>query len=433
MAIDPEEFKKRRQERQLQRQKQQRSMMIKLAVAGAVLVLCAILIVVLVVAGNRKQQPAPEQTQASQTQQQATQTGQTQTPETENVTQETQSVETVIHLAAAGDLNITEKVVNAGGGELSYTDTFMDVAHILAGADVTMLNLEGNLSGPPYGTDRSAPQTMMDALSAAGVDLIQLANSYSIYKGMDGLNQTVNNIRLAGMEPVGVRTAEELKTKKPYTICNVQGVKIAFVSFTKGMDGMALPPGNEGCVNVLYADYSTDYQTVDTEGITAVLEAVEKEKPDITVALLHWGSEYNNTVSASQEKISALMQELGVDAVIGTHSHYVQKMQFDPEAGTFVAYSLGDFLGDAQRSGSEYSVILDLEITKNNETGKTRITGYSYTPIFTVAEEEKPLKVVRIPEAMRAFEEGYIDRISQQSYDAMAYALERIKARTEAE
>ena len=107
----------------------------------------------------------------------------------------------------------------------------------------------------------------------------------------------------------------------------------------------------------------------------------------------------------------------------------MQKISWDPQAGTFVAYSLGDFLSDAQQPGSEYSVILDLEITKNNDTGETKITGYSYTPIFTVTQDGQLVKVVRIKEAMAAYEAGYIDRVSKETYEAMAYALERIEAR----
>ena len=206
-------------------------------------------------------------------------------------------------------------------------------------------------------------------------------------------------------------------------------MKIAFVAFTKGMDGMALPPGSENCVNVLYSDYDSVYQDVDREKITAILNAVNKEKPDITIALLHWGSEFNNTVSESQETIVNLLQSNGVDAIIGTHSHYVQQMTFDAEKGRFVAYSLGDFFSNAQRAGSEYSVVLDLEITKDNRTGKAKITGYSYTPIFTVSEAEKPLKVVRIREAMAAYESGYYQKVSQETYDKMVYAMSRIEAR----
>lgn len=418
MAIDPEELKRRRVQRQQQRQARQKKTIVRLVIAGIAVVLCSILIISLVAAANKK--PGSNGTQPPVI------SDQTDT----SAAEQTQPPQTVIHMAAVGDLNITEAVVSSGGVNQDYTNTFLDVAHLLADADVTTVNFEGNLYGPPYGTDRSAPQSMAEALSAAGVDLVQLANSYSIYKGMEGLSETIDSIRLAGMEPLGVyASAGDAKAGKGYTICDVQGVRIAFVAFTKGMDGMALPPGNEGCVNVLYTDYSTDYQTVDTEGISRVLDAAAKEKPDITVALLHWGSEFNNTVSQSQKDICKLMQSKGVDAIIGTHSHYVQKIEFDPTAGTFAAYSLGDFLGDAQRAGSEYSVILDLEITKDNQSGQAKITNYSYTPIFTVAEEGKPLKLLRIQEAMKAFEEGYLDRVSQQTYDAMKYALERIEAR----
>ena len=302
---------------------------------------------------------------------------------------------TVIHLAAAGDLNVTETVVASGGTNYDYTATFMDVLPLLSQADLTALNFEGNLYGEPYGTDRSAPQSLMTALERCGVDILQLANSYPIYHGMDGLSKTIDGIRLAGMEPLGAyATQQEAKANKGFSIRTVQGVKIALVAFTKGMDGMALPAGNEGCVNVLYRDYSTDYQEVDTSGINAILSAIQKEKPDLTVAFLHWGSEFNDTISSSQEKVCQLMQDGGVDVILGTHSHYVQKMTLDPNTGNFVAWSLGDFISDADRAGSEYSVVLDLEITKDNDTGNTRVTGFSYTPIFTINEEGKPLRVV---------------------------------------
>ena len=414
MALDPEELKRRRQLRQQQREKQKRSTIVRLIVAGIALALCAALIVALTVGKKQTPDNADSQNASSG----------------EGTVDPTGPAPTVIRFAAAGDLNINEAVVNSGGGNYDYTSALIDVAHLLADADITALNFEGNLYGEPYGTDRSAPQTLPEALAAAGVDLVQFANSYSIYKGMDGLKQTITGIRAAGMQPLGAfADTAEAQAAKGYTVCSVQGIKIAFVAFTKGMDGMALPAGNEGCVNLLYTDYSTDYQKVDTEGITKILDAAAKEKPDVTVALVHWGSEFNNTISESQEQIRKLMQEKGVDAIIGTHSHYVQKMEFDPTAGTFIAYSLGDFFGDAQKAGSEYSVVLELEITKDNVTGETKITGYDYVPIFTVAEKEKPLRVVRIHEAMKAYEDGFIDSVSKETYDAMAYALERIEAR----
>lgn len=418
MALDPEELKRQRQARAAQRAQQaaqRRKTFIGLGVAAVVLIACGILIAALANRGKDPQEDTrPQDTAAVQDTTQETQT---------------QAPTTTIRFVAAGDLNITDGVVASGGGEYDYTGVFMDVAHLLAEGDITALNFEGNLCGAPYGAD-SAPDTLIKALDRAGVDYLQLANSYSINRGLSGLSDTVTAVRASGIEPLGAyANQEEAKQEKGYKICNVKGVRVGITAFTKGMDGLSLPADGTGCVNVLYKDYDSTYQEVDTEGISAVLDAMKQEKPDVVIVLLHWGSEFNDTISASQKKIVTFLQEKGVDAIIGTHSHYVQKMEFDPEAGTFVAYSLGDFFGDASRSGTEYSVILNLEITKDNETGETKVTGYNYTPIFTVTGEGLPIKVVRIREAMAAFEEGYLDKVPEEIYQAMAYALTRIEDR----
>ena len=407
MAIDPEELKKRRQMRKQAQKKKKRRTLLFLALGGLVaVIILALILIIGASSGNSAEETVPL------------------------APGETAPADTVLHMAFAGDLNVTERVVASGGAEYDYTDTFMDVVPLLAEADIAALNFEGNFYGAPYGSDHSAPQQLAEALAAAGVDFVQLANSYSIYKGMDGLAKTIHTLQSAKLVPLGAyASTAEAREAKGYTLCQVQGIKIAFVSFTKGMDGMALPEGNAGCVNLLYTDYSTDYQKVDTEGITKILEAVNAEKPDITVAMLHWGSEYNDNISKTQEQICSLMQGLGVDAILGTHSHYVQKMEFDPQKGTFVAYSLGDFLSDAQKSGSEYSVILDLEVIRSGVTGQTQITNFTYTPIFTVAEKEKPLKILQIHPAMNAYEDGFLGKVTPETYEAMKYALTRIEAR----
>ena len=414
MLSSPEERKRQRHEKAKQRAKQRKKLFIRLGAAGAVLIFCLVLILSL---RPKKPDAPPEET----------------VPSTSQATQPADPTATVIHYAAAGDLNINDATVAAGGSGYNYTPAFLDVAHLLADADIASVNFEGNLYGEPYGSSFSAPNSMATALQKAGVDLVQMANSYSINRGLSGLVASLDAIRSAGMEPLGAYASNaEFNQSKGYTIRTVKGIKLAFVAFTKGMDGMALPPGSDRCVNVLYSDYDSAYQTIDRERITSILTAVKKEKPDIVIALLHWGSEFNNTVSKSQSDIKDLMLANGVDAIIGTHSHYVQKMSFDPEKGQFVAYSLGDFFSNAQRAGSEYSVILDLEITKPAD-GKAKITGYSYTPIFTVNEPEQPLKVVRLNQAIAAYEEGYLQRVSSEIYEKMRYALERIESRVHAE
>ena len=427
-SADWEARKQRREEQQRKRKAQQRKMLIILL--GAVVVLALIITLIVVFSGKKKDAPPEPEAPPAQVQQDENQADAETTPPSK----EDPNFKT-IRIAAAGDVNVTDRIVNSGGLNYDYTSVFMDVAHMLADADLAVVNLEGNICGAPYGTGTaSAPQGLVEALDKAGVDLVQLANSYSINKGISGLKQTINGVRAAGMEPLGAYEDESaFRAGKGYTICVVDGIKVAFVAFTKGMDGMALPGGSENCVNLLYEDYASAYQNINYEGISANLDAAAKENPDVTVAMLHWGSEYNDTISPSQEKIVKYLQENGVDAIIGTHPHYVQKMVFDQEAGTFVAYSLGDLLSDGERSGTQYSVILNLEITKDMRSGEVQISDYYYVPIYTVAEKGEPLRVVRIAESLFAYECYFLGRVSQETYTDMQYALERVRARVAGE
>lgn len=354
-------------------------------------------------------------------------------PEPAETTVATEPAEdSVIHIVAGGDVNVTDHTVAAGKSSAGYdyAGIFLDVMPVLSGGDLTLLNFEGNVYGEPYGTEmRSAPAQLLSALRGAGVDVLQTANSQSITNGLLGLAATKTAIEDAGMQALGTYADEaDYEKYRGYLIYDIGGIRVALVAFTKGMDGRNLPQGNDYCVNLLYTDYSSTYASIDTEGITRVLEAVELEKPDITIAMLHWGSEYNDQLSSTQTKICKLLASLGVDAVIGSHPHYVQKMGFDEDTGLFVAYSLGDLLGDADVAGTNYSVLLDLEITKDGATGETAITGFTYTPLY-LDSSDGGFRVLRINEAVSAYENNSVTKVSDEIYQAMKSALERIESR----
>ena len=422
MSFGQEEVERRRvlrEELRQKRQQEQQNLIKRLTYAGVALAVAAVVILAVVLIGNADGKKPVD------------------TRPTETVVKETEpkGEQSVVHFAAAGDLNITDKVVSSGGAGMDYSRVFADVLPLLAEADLTVMNLEGNVVGAPYGPQQaSAPVQMLNVLATAGVDMVQMANSRSIHNGITGLAATLSAIRTAGIEPIGAYASNnEFSDNGGYTLWEVEGVRIGVVAFTKGMDNMALPAGSENCVNVLYKDYSSTYVEVDTDRITDILERLEKEKPDVTIALVHWGSEYNDTHSKTQEKIRDLMLENGVDAILGTHPHYVQQVDFDKEAGTLVAYSLGDFLGDRDRSGTEYGVVLNLEITKDNGEGTAKITGFDYQPIFTSRDGEGLLRVLRIRPAIAAYEGGYLDKVSAEDYAAMVNALARIDARIKGE
>lgn len=419
MLPNPEERKLKRQQEAARRRAAKKKLMLRLIIAAGALLICGIIILIITLSAGKDSGNSPDANIA-------TQPAATEPEQPQDLT--------VIRFAATGDLNVSKALVESGGVSYDYTDVFLDVAPVLTAAELTTVNLEGDFSVYPDGEKNSAPKSMASTLKNMGVDMIQLANSYAINQGVSGLLTTIDTVQQAGMEPVGVfRNESEFKHKQGISIFEVQGVRIAVVAFTKGMNGHAIPGAdNEDCVNVLYSDYSSVYTQINRDKITHVMRNAREQKPDITIALVHWGSEHDDTISNSQKNICKLLKEEGADAIIGTHSHRVQQIEYDPEAGTLVAYSLGDLVSEATDE-TAYSIILNMEITKDNRSGDTTISGYSYTPIFTVSEQGKPVRVVRIREAMQAYEENYMNAVNQTTYQHMVRALTRIEQRVSGE
>ena len=416
MAYEYDQSKKRQQARQQARRR--RTLTLAAVAAVSLLVLC-----VLVLRGcqDRGDPPATQPVTTAPT-----------VPPTTRPT----AGETVITLVAGGDLNVTDRMVASGetGGQYDYTANFLDIAPVFAGADAAIVNLEGNLAGSPYGTaTTSAPQALVEALQRAGVDFVQTGNSCAVNNGIRGLQKTLDGIRQAGMTPLGTfGSPEEYEQQQGFTIRNIGGIRVAFVVFTKGLGGLRLPEGNGHCVNLLYTDYATAYQDIDTDGIKTILQNVQAQQPDVTIALLHWGSEYNSVIGTRQETIAKLMLDGGVDAIIGTHSHYVQQVVYDRDKGTVIAYSLGDLYGDAEKAGTNYSILLQLQITRNNATGETKITGCDYIPVYTLTPERdgEEMRVVRLLDAIAQYENNHIGCVNETAYQNMKAALAKINAKT---
>ena len=149
------------------------------------------------------------------------------------------------------------------------------------------------------------------------------------------------------------------------------------------------------------------------------------------MALLHWGSTDNDKIYDTQKSIVSLMQSNGVDVIIGSHPHRVQHVEYDDLTGNLVAYSLGDFFGDGKKDGTFYSILLKLEITKDYETGVTRVTDWNYEPIYTLSETEcdGDRRVIRIDNAISAYDMNFVDKVTAACYDNLKFSLDRISSR----
>lgn len=337
-----------------------------------------------------------------------------------------------ITIAAAGDINISRELLQSArqaDGTYDFTSIFMGVSPLLSGADLTVADLEVNFCGEPCDPDAyQAPESLLEALSASGVDLVQTANTVSVYNGIAGLSSTLEAVERFGLTPVGTfATGEAYEQSGGYTIVEEKGFRIAFVAFTKGVGNLKLPEGSEHCVNLLYKDYNTTYQEVDTQGIQAVLGRVQGENPDITVALLHWGSEYDDEVSKTQEEIRKLMLENGVDVILGTHSHLVGEIDADLGAGSLTAFSLGNLLSVDETSGANQGIVLKLEFTMSG--GEAKLTDYTYEPVYLAKGEETGTgryALLDTSKVISLYESSYIDRVTQEVYESLCKSRDKV-------
>lgn len=341
-------------------------------------------------------------------------------------------------LTAGGDVTLSDPLLVAGlqaGGAYDYTQALMNLNGLFAGADVAVADLEANFCGAPYSSQTgSAPEALAQGLAATGIDLVQAANTYSIYNGVQGLTDTLARIRGAGLTPLGAYSGADAAGSH-VAVREINGIRVAFVAFTKGLGNLSLPEGSEGCVDLLYTDYSTTYSRIDTAGIQAVLAAAEKEKPDLTVAMVHWGSEYDGGISDSQEKIRSILLDGGVDVILGSHSHLPGKLVREQWNGrdTFTAYSLGNLFAAEEQQSAKTGLVLTLSFTKDLRSGEVTLNDARYTPVYMASAEESPigkLQVLDIPAALALYETRYYQRVSKEVYEKLIAAMERLEEQT---
>lgn len=337
-------------------------------------------------------------------------------------------------LAAVGDIRFTDEMLQTLHAADDFTALFGNTIGELAAADLAIGNLEGNFAGAPY-ENGSYPDELASVLSGAGFDLIQTANSYSLQNGLAGLRRTKTVLEAAQLTALGTYSTKD-EAGNRVVLREVNGIRFAFIAFTKGLNGMSMPSGAEYCTNVLYTDYNGNYSRVDTEGIVRVVEQARAFAPDFIIAALHWGSEDSDEISKTQTQIADLLVASGVDVILGSHTHRVGKLEqrtvtssTGAQKQVVIAYGLGDYCCTTE-GGLTPSVILKLEFTRNNETGETAVADVSYTSVATVdfgAEAKQRYGVLGIEDAIALYENNYYNRVSETQYEALLKQRDKIK------
>lgn len=349
-------------------------------------------------------------------------------------------------IAAVGDISLSSQQLRdftSGNGICDYSACFEQVMQTISSADLAVGNLEGNVCDGSVDPDGFRyPESFLQALADCGFDILQTANSRSIQNGISGLQSTKNYIEANGMAALGTYVSAEEKEAGGVVVKEVNGIRFAFLGFTKGLSNMRLPEADEYSVDLLYTDYDTTYSDMDEDAIVSRINAAKDAQPDVIIAMLHWGSENDAEVTDSQKAIAELLFENDVDVIIGSHSHIVGPMEKQTAStllgasnDVFVAYSLGDFLTTSAESRSMYGCILNLTFTKNG--GKTRLTDVTYTPTYTGAPSaELGISHYRIYDSLNAislYNSNYYERIPEALCQRLQETVDALKEQTQSD
>jgi poly-gamma-glutamate synthesis protein (capsule biosynthesis protein) len=272
-------------------------------------------------------------------------------------------------LLAVGDIMVHMPQLSAyyddDSKRYNLTPWFTQVKPIFLGADWVIGNLETPIAGKDLkysGFPRfNAPQEIAEALADAGFDLVSTANNHSMDRGFPGVQRTLTNIRKAGLIPVG--TAESAEQQQRSIIVERNGIRMGFLAYTYGTNGIPVPPDKSFAVNL-----------IDLPAIQADITRLREAAADIVTVSLHFGLEYQRLPSDNQTQLARDIIKAGADIILGAHSHVVQPFEeieipasesYDgaPHRG-IVIYSLGNFISNQTGSWKDVGLIFGVHLVK---------------------------------------------------------------------
>jgi poly-gamma-glutamate synthesis protein (capsule biosynthesis protein) len=251
------------------------------------------------------------------------------------------------------------------------------VAPLIQAADLAICHMEvpisadnRDLGGYPL---FSAPAESASSMVAAGYDGCSTASNHSLDRGFGGVSSTLDVFDRAGLVHAGTGRSEQESLAPGWY--EVEGLRIAHLSYTYGTNGIPLP-----------ADAPWSVRLIDAPAVVADASRARGEGADVVVVSLHWGNEYQSAPTDAQRGAAdAVTRDGAVDLVVGHHAHVPQPAE--QVNGRWVLFGLGNFLSNQSASccsaASQDGVLAtaDLVVRETAEATTTEVERIGFAPI----------------------------------------------------
>jgi poly-gamma-glutamate synthesis protein (capsule biosynthesis protein) len=185
---------------------------------------------------------------------------------------------------------------------------------------------------------RADPEFAVPALEAAGASVVALANNHVLDFRAPALRATRGHLGGAGIAHTGAGPDRGVALEPAVT--EAGGVTVATVALTDRYPPYAADAAGPGTA---YAPL--DRTVPSTRALVAgALDRAAAHDPDLVVASLHWGPNWETSPDPTQERFARWLVDHGVDVVHGHSAHVLQGVEV--YRGRPILYDAGDFVDD---------------------------------------------------------------------------------------
>lgn len=251
-------------------------------------------------------------------------------------------------------------------------------------ADVSVANMEVIAATPDLPVSGypsfNAPREVLTGLKNIGIDILSNATNHTLDWSSSGVYASLANLQQEGLMYYG--SFESWDDYHEPRIIEKNGIKLGFLAYSYGTNGVPVPGGEEYLINL-----------IDLPIMLAEIEQL-KTQVDAVVVSLQLGGEYDTLPNDEQLYFYQALSDAGVKLILGGHPHCVQPFDWYNDGETFAIYSQASFLTGQRELDNKLGGITEVTFTKDSD-GNVKVENPKFMPIFNLGiEAEKMYQVV---------------------------------------
>lgn len=264
-----------------------------------------------------------------------------------------------VSIAVTGDVMFARNMESVLSMDSS---PFAGVSDVISNVDLLLINFENAATTSENAVKDDVPlkcsPSYVPLARANNLTVAALANNHAFDYGVQGMRDTVDNLKKANITPFGAGNSEQ-EAHAP-VVEEVNGRKITILNYMDSENfaeySQEVIPMAKGS-NPGYSAYSS---------ADAKKQIEEHNDSDLIIAYMHYGNEYSTSPNADQKRMSHELIDYGADVVIGSHPHVPQGIEM--YNGKPIFYSLGNFIFDQSNEETHVAYFVKMDISGDQGT-----------------------------------------------------------------